>query len=238
MLHPTILQRLPAEPKVAELAAGTGAFLVDLAKELPHLAQLDAYDISDDAFLLANELPRNVTLNVMDSRDAAPLELHGRYDVVCIRMLTAALQPPDWLKVASHAVQLLKPSGSLQWIEGNPLQLQTGFRTGPLVKTSALEKGFHQALSKPTHLDWFVSNLPDVLEAAGFRDVEHQVTSLDRLPEDRKDKGVICIGAAYSILRKQAHSGQPGMLTMIEVDSLYEEMRQEIEGGAYSRMDM
>ena len=106
------------------------------------------------------------------------------------------------------------------------------------VKTTALEKGSHQALSTMHHFRWFIPNLQDVLASVGFADIKHDVTSTDRLAEDRKEFGGIAVGAFYSILRRQAHSEVEGMPTEEEVESMRREMMEEIDGGAYARADM
>ncbi len=115
VLHPLIKDQLPSEPLVAELATGTGAWLVDLSKELSPSARFHGYDITDTAFLPPVQRPSNVALNVSDAKQPAPAQLQGKYDVVNVRFLNTALLPgEDWQKIATHAFQLLKPGGALQ----------------------------------------------------------------------------------------------------------------------------
>jgi len=114
-LHPSIVATLPTAPKVAELATGTGAFIIDLAKELSPDAQLDGTDYSDAALPCQGQLPSNVRLGVADAKQAPPEESTGKYDVVCIRYINPAMMPEDWAKVAAHAAALLKPGGALQF---------------------------------------------------------------------------------------------------------------------------
>lgn len=237
-LHPSIKRKLPPNATIAELATGTGAFLLDVLSEIPSASQLDGYDISKQAFLAPESLPKNVSLSVTDARQPAPSELHGKYDVVAIRFLNAALIPEDWKEVASHASQLLKKGGALQWIEGDLLQLMTVLRLEPEVKLSALEKGLHQALSKQQQLRWFIPNLHAVLTEVGFTNIKHDITSTDRIAEGRQEMGSVGVGAIYSILLHQAHSGIEGMPTEEEVEEMRNEMLEEIEGGAYCRCDM
>ena len=180
-----------------------------------------------------------MSLSVADARQPAPAELHGRYDAVAIRFMNAALFPEDWKAVAKHAAQLLNPGGALQWIEGDLLQIMTILRSAPEVKTAALERYSHQAMGKLTHLRWFVSNLQDVLTEVGFTDIGHEITSSDRLMEEgRRGMSEICVGAIYSVLRKQAHSKAEGVPTEEEVEKMREEILEEVEGGAYARADM
>jgi len=238
MLHPLIQRTLPSSPSVAELATGTGAFLVDLAQTLPPTAKLDAFDISADSFLPKNELPANVTLSVSDARQPPPDEAKGKYDVVCIRFLNAGLMPDDWQAVAQHAWALLKAGGALQWIEGDLLQLCTPLRSEPETKTAALEKGSYLAIGRLEQLKWFVPNLRSVLQVVGFKEVKQMVSSSDRAVEDREQMTWLCVGAFYSALRAQAHRGIEGTLPEDQVEKLREEMLEELEGGAYVRADM
>ena len=153
---------MPSTPKIAELAelaTGTGALLVDVSKEFPNVGQLDGYDISDDAFLPREALPKNMSLTTTDCLEPAPQELHGKYDIVCIRFINVVLKPEDWKSIASHAAQLLKSGGALQWIEGDLLQLMTILRAKPDAKTEVLEKVSRQALGEQLQLHWFVDNL-------------------------------------------------------------------------------
>ena len=237
-MHPIIQRQLPPEPRIAELATGPGAWLLDLSKQLPPASQLDGYDISNDAFLQRKQLPSNVTLSVSDAKGPAPPKHHGKYDAVYIRFINVAMAPEDWKKVTDHAAQLLKPGGAINWIEGDLLQLMTVYRSAPETKTAASKKAFRRALSKLGQLRWFIHNLENVLVQAGFADVQHTIASTDRLPEDRKATSGTCVGAIHSILLRQAHSKADGMPTLEEVEEWRKEMLDEVEGGAYSRTDM
>lgn len=238
LLHPLITRHLPQEPKIAEIATGTGAFLVDLVKEFP-TATFDGYDISSASYPPAEQLPRKVTLHVTDAKGPAAPELHGKYDIVCIRFMNIALMPPDdWISVAKHAVQLLKPGGALQWIEGNFIQAMTILQSDPETKTSAMTHVMKTAISSMPHLDWFVTNLAQVLKDVGFAEVVPNVMSSDRMVEDRREMSHIASGAGHGILRMMSKIGVEGAPSEAEIDSLVHEMREEIDGGAYLRVDL
>lgn len=119
VLHPTITRTLPDIVNVREIASGPGEFLKDLAKELSPDAQIDGTDYSNAAFLPKDQLPANVTLNVVNAKLNAPEDARGKYDLVCIRFMNVAMQPEDWEKVARHAWQLLKPGGAIQWVQSS-----------------------------------------------------------------------------------------------------------------------
>lgn len=144
-LHPSINRKLPSEPKIAEVATGTGIFLTELSQQLPPQSILDGYDISPEAFTPPGELPSNVRLSILDAKQPPPTELQGTYDVVLIRFINIALRTPDdWLAVAKHASSLLRPGGALQWIEANFQGLNVVLLTEPETKTTAIEKGTKQ----------------------------------------------------------------------------------------------
>ncbi|EME83858.1 uncharacterized protein MYCFIDRAFT_172926 [Pseudocercospora fijiensis CIRAD86] len=45
----------------------------------------------------------------------------GTYDVVCIRLLHASLEPHQWDEAMKNLVALLKPGGWLQWVDWDPM---------------------------------------------------------------------------------------------------------------------
>lgn len=236
-MHPEIVRGLPSEPRVAEHATGSGSWLVDLSAQLSHAASFDGFDISNDAFFPKHDLPANVSLSVSDVKQPAASELHRKYDAVTIRFINVAMVPDDWKKAASHAAQLLKSGGALQWIEGDLLQLMTIYGSAPDTKTSALDAASHQALGKLDQLRWFVKHLHGVLVEAGFERIQHKITSTDRLAEDRKVMSEVCVGAIHGLLLRQARSPEANV-TLEQVEALRHEMLDEVEGGAYVRADM
>jgi hypothetical protein len=212
--------------------------MVDLAKTLPSTARLDAYDISSDSFLPKSVLPGNVTLSVSDARESPPAELAGKYDVVCIRFVNVGLTPVTWPLVAKHAYDLLKPGGSLQWIEGDLPQLLAPLRTEPETKTSVLDRMSRLVGGTVSQANWFVANLRSVLAEVGFEDVMQMVSSTDRSLEDRRPMGVLAVGAFYALASRQTRMGAAGALKADELERVREECIDEIENGAYLRCDM
>ncbi len=47
--------------------------------------------------------------------------------------------PDDWIKVARHAAQMLKPGGAIQWIEADFVQLCRAMLSHPAANGSSLE---------------------------------------------------------------------------------------------------
>lgn len=87
-------------------------------------------------------------------------------------------------------------------------------------------------------IDWYVSNLSEILLAADFTQVKKFVTSTDRLPEDRNAMSKVALGAVDGLLRFQTSMQMEGSMSMQEVGEVIEEMKKEIDGGAYFRIDM
>lgn len=164
------------------------------------------------------------------------------------------MKPEDWAKVSEHAIQLLKPGGALQWvslleprssqlltcakIEGDFLQSAVGLRESPEACTTAIDKWAPLAIGGNLHFKWFISNLRSVLAEVGFTDIRQDVSSTDRTIDLRKSTSRVIIGAWRSALLLQSQRKIPGAPTDGEVAKAQQDMLQEVEGGAYSRMDL
>ncbi|CAI6089606.1 unnamed protein product [Clonostachys chloroleuca] len=120
--HILIHLQARSEPKVADLATGTGLWLQELASQLPSDATLDGYDYDVSKFRATETLPANVRLGFGDVLKPFSSELHGRYDLVHLRLLMYALKADQWAKVCENVLTLLKPGGWLLWGEtGYPM---------------------------------------------------------------------------------------------------------------------
>ncbi|KAL7941077.1 S-adenosyl-L-methionine-dependent methyltransferase [Trichoderma barbatum] len=105
--------------KIAEIGTGTGMWLLDVASQCPPTIQLDGFDISGDQFPHKSALPNNVTLSIMDAFGQVPEELHGKYDVVHMRLWSCIIRSNETDQLIHHVTQLLKPGGYLQWDEAD-----------------------------------------------------------------------------------------------------------------------
>ncbi|KAJ5776549.1 uncharacterized protein N7511_001560 [Penicillium nucicola] len=110
ILHPSI----PTEDitAVADLGTGTGIWLEDVANSLPNKSvYLHGFDISSAQYPPGNEIHRPgrspIPLSVHDALYPFPVEHHGRYDLVHIRLLTAGLQYSSYAIVLQNARELL-----------------------------------------------------------------------------------------------------------------------------------
>ncbi|KAJ4218145.1 hypothetical protein NW759_008737 [Fusarium solani] len=118
-LHPAISKS--DHMKIAEVGTGTGIWLFDLAQDLPNTVCLHGYDISPRQFPSKKLWTSNIKLSLMDSLRDPPEALHGKYDVVHLRMWASNLRTRDVKLLIRSASKLLKAGGYLQWEEANLL---------------------------------------------------------------------------------------------------------------------
>ncbi|KAJ5168854.1 uncharacterized protein N7482_004448 [Penicillium canariense] len=120
LIHPSIPKETISA--VADIGAGTGVWLADLATILPNTPlDLHGFDISaaqypPDSVIVVPGKAR-IPLAVHDALVPYPPEHLGRYDLVHIRLLTAGLKKGDFPVVLRNARSLLKPNGYIQWEE-------------------------------------------------------------------------------------------------------------------------
>lgn len=86
-LHPQI--RLPAAPKIADVATGTSIFLQEIAIAIPS-SQCVGFDISDSMFPAPDKRPGNLSLQLQDVKLPFPLKWHGYFDVCNVTIINAA----------------------------------------------------------------------------------------------------------------------------------------------------
>ena len=167
-LHPSI--NVPSNANIAEVAAGTGAWLFDVAQEHPN-AQCDGFDISLQQAPPSVWLPSNVSMSKWDMYDSPPKELIGRYEIVHIRLVTLAMRSRDAASVVQNVSQLLKPGGWLQWEEPDV--------TDTVIMHTAGESGKVDTVKKMDYLmkthgsdDWVLKLATMMKEVGGFAEVE------------------------------------------------------------------
>lgn len=180
------------------------------------------------------DLPSNVTLTLLNAKEAFPDSLHGTYDFIHVRYLIAGMQPEDWSVVLSNLLPALKPGGAIQWVE--PAISKTEIvRSHASTKTTAmstLSNMFKTAPGFQKRMEHGWSTLPDLMREAGLR-VETDVVSADRLPESRKRYAENGLVALLATARKLAEAGIPGAMSSERIDELEKMALAEIEDGAY-----
>ncbi|PGH10993.1 hypothetical protein AJ79_05144 [Helicocarpus griseus UAMH5409] len=118
LLHPAIPRH--GSMRIADIGTGTGAWLRDLAKELPTTCRLDGFDISLDQVPGKDLFPSDINYYVQDLLKPFPTEFLGQYDVVHVRLLVMGLQGSEWEIAIKNLMTLLRPSGHLQWTDLDP----------------------------------------------------------------------------------------------------------------------
>jgi hypothetical protein len=87
--------------QIADVATGTGAWLLDLASSAPKGCHFDGWDISDAQFPHESCLPSNVKYGTFDVTAGAPEELVGKYDIVHVGLLALVVKngdPSVWIQ--------------------------------------------------------------------------------------------------------------------------------------------
>ncbi|KAI0451592.1 UMTA methyltransferase family protein [Xylaria acuta] len=171
VIHPTIPTN-NVEIHVADVGAGTGAWLCDVSERLPKTAHLYGLDISFDAMPPPEILPSNVTLRTWDVRAPVHEELVGVFDIVQIRFFIFVLLREEVPSVVGKLVKMLKPGGYLQWVDSDNLSIRFE-KAKPESTTEHLTKLMRLLESQSTRLkpDW-VPDLPKIFSENGLIDVE------------------------------------------------------------------
>lgn len=214
--------------------------MTETAKVVPSTYQFDGYDISDGSFIAKDALPSNVTLNIGDFKKPIPEDQQGKYDMINIRLVIISMGNDVWQATLKNVLTLLKPGGAIQWIEGN-FFVSRGFRGTASTSTGGHYLTRIQIQLNTTLNSRFGFNFPDftkLFEGAGLKDVEEDVLSTDRLPEQRPDFTEIGIGAVTMGLKNLASAKVEGYWTEEEVESYREKALQDMKSGAYFRWDL
>lgn len=237
LISPHISPNLSPHSRVADLATGTSAWLLDLAAS-PHAGphQLHGFDISPAQFPPAHTLPRNLTLHVADVKAPLSASFHGRFDLVHARLLMCAVDPHEWPAIVANAAALLRPGGHLQWEEADfhtsyafPMRQHAGSRVGALRRGL----GYLRDAVEPRARDC-TAHVERAFGEAGLRDVETDVVATDRLEGMRARTTGLQIGAFEGVARRRVESGVPGAWPVEEVERTGREMRGDAATGGYT----
>ena len=163
-LHPAIPEPHPGA-RIADVATGTGIWLLDVARELPGRL-LDGFDISLIQTPPSAWLPKEITMRAWDMYTDVPTEMIGIYDIVHLRLLLLAVRNNDPAPIIANAAKMLKPNGFIQWDELNPVDAYVTTTHEDLNVNSFRAA---QELADFSTLEW-VKNLPTILNNSGFCD--------------------------------------------------------------------
>ena len=145
---------------VEELMAGIGirsAYLLDLdeLEALSPTAKLCGFDINPRLFPAPEWLPPRITLSQLDILDASAISSHhvGTYDVVIARLLMTVFRDGDPAPFLKTATRMLRPGGTLIWVDCRSLSEEYGAYTtlesrkmAAAVKTMGYLKAYYKHL--------------------------------------------------------------------------------------------
>ena len=164
-IHPSI--SIPKSAIIADVATGTGMWLIDVARELP-TAQLDGFDIDLSHAPPQQWLPSNARLRFWNIFENIPVEFVGRYDIVHVRLLVLVIEQGDPRSVLRNLLAMLKPGGYLQWDDLDCPGMCVK-KVDPSVEAPSLDQLREMSYANGRH-DW-VLELPRFAREVGFDDV-------------------------------------------------------------------
>ena len=164
-IHPSI--PITKDSAIADVATGTGIWLVEVARELP-AANLDGFDIDITQAPHQQWLPSNVTLRHWNIFEDLPTDLIGKYDLVHVRLLVLVIER-DPRSIIRKFLQMLKPGGYLQWDELDVVNLAVK-KVDSSIQTPALDQLLKTSYSEGKY-NWTL-NIPTVMAEEGFKDTE------------------------------------------------------------------
>lgn len=100
---------VPPNARIADVAAGTGTWLLELQEELPESCVLEGWDISNEQFPGRDLLPANVKFGTFDASKVGgvPADLKGKYDIVHLSLLVCVVKGGDPGNFVRNAIDML-----------------------------------------------------------------------------------------------------------------------------------
>lgn len=141
-----------------------GAWVLDLAHEVPSTVRIDGTDISDVYF--PTSPPANAYFSV-NTVTRMPLEWTSQFDFVHQRSLFSALRSFEWLAAISEIYRVTKPGGHVQLFEPNP-------RPPNMPGLAAVQKAWkimEQLFDRAGLRKYSYELIELLLKEAGFKDV-------------------------------------------------------------------
>lgn len=245
LIHPNIPLISPTV-KIADIGAGTGIWLLDVAKSLPPTCKLTGFDVSSSAFPLSRKLPPNVSFEVQDMLLPFPASEIGSYDVVAVRFVSVATTRSEWARAIENMMTLLKPGGWLQWIDSCNFTLYNSVPGSSRAACQEIYDGLEPFRSKDDVVIGMMMREPrnvrreDVFREVGLVDVHEDVFSTDRLQDPElhmRDKGtrnaIICFaGCLESLVGVEGSRWSKESVEMVKGEAM-----KEIDEGVYHTID-
>ena len=92
-IHPSIQPSLVPNALIADVASGSGMWLIDVSRQLPD-AQLDGFDLVLRQVPHRKWLPANINFRFWNILEEIPDDLVGKYDYVHTRLLVTYYPQP------------------------------------------------------------------------------------------------------------------------------------------------
>ncbi|KAM4065219.1 methyltransferase [Hirsutella rhossiliensis] len=165
-IHPSILPLLPKTAAIADVASGSGIWLIDVSRQLPE-SQLDGLDYDLDQAPSKEWLPPNVKTRYLNIFEDIPADLVGKYDYVHTRLLVLVVESKNPRPIIRNLHRLLKPGGYLQWDEIDTVNMSVK-KVDPNPQAPALEQLRDWSRAEGRH-EWTV-RLPQFFIEEGFHD--------------------------------------------------------------------
>jgi SAM-dependent methyltransferase len=241
LLHPNI-SHPSSKAKIADIGAGSGAWLLDVAKHLPSTCHFTGFDVTDSAFPAKETLPPKVSFKVQDMfLPFAPEDL-GTFDVVAVRFTSSVISRAKWTACIINLMTLLKPGGWLQWIDSCNFAL---YNSVPGTSRAACQE-IYDGLDTYRQEEEPVIGLmmreaknlrrEEVWRELGFVNVQEDVFSSDRLGEQRDASTRNIVACFLGCLEGLVGDERSGW-TKEKIQGLQEKAMKEIDDGVYHTLD-
>lgn len=221
-IHPTV--NIPENSRIADVAAGTGAWLLEVARQYP-TSHCDGFDISLDYAPPLVWLPFNATFRKWDIYQPPPTELVGTYDIVHVRLLGIVVRNKDPVPILQNLARLLKPQGWLQWDEIDVSDSVIMHAAGEGGKTDAIQK-MDRLMKGHGAPDWILKLPAFMLETGEFEKIKmHRVKPEPSMLKFHTD---MVFGSWLEIASNQAEGSE----RKAEFEQLVIDLGNEIRQGA------
>ncbi|KAL9004063.1 MAG: hypothetical protein Q9188_003098 [Gyalolechia gomerana] len=167
-IHPSILPSLPPNAVIADVACGSGMWLIDVSRQLPD-AHLDGFDLVLRQVPHRKWLPANVNVRYWNILEDIPDDLIGKYDYVHTRLLVLIVEHKNPRPIIQNLRKMLKPGGYLQWDELDCVHMCVK-KADPGIHAPAVEQLREWSWADGRH-DWTVQ-LPRFFTEEGFQDAK------------------------------------------------------------------
>ncbi|KAI1113872.1 S-adenosyl-L-methionine-dependent methyltransferase [Nemania sp. NC0429] len=235
IVHPSIT--LPPAPRIVDMGTGTATFLLRIHPTYPD-ASLEGYDISTALYPPPSSLSANISLGELDLKLPFPEHMHGKYDLVHVRMLILAMLPEEWEPVVRNLTTLLKPGGYLQWEECEHVHATwvQGAPDSRVEKAKYIGDLFQNSLRGRLAHGW--NTLPDHMRAAGLTSVTSDVFDSERAPQIRKRSTVTIVNLVFTWAHMVNSKTPSGSMFNDDLNNLRREVLEEVESGTYLRYNV